>query len=588
MRFNYLNLSLILGIGLGVTAAARAQDGSAEDLKARLDRLEQVHIQLVRQLQQVEAQPTSPLPAAQAVPGSAQSNSLNQSDVKKIVDGYLQDQANKQKADQDAAKAKADDEGYKVGSDLSMRASWQNGLTFETSHKDFWMHIGGLVQYDNVFWDQSPGLIVAADGRPGAKQGVASGVSEGGIGDLQDGTFFRRIRLQTDGVFFDNYEFLLILAMENNQFSTIGMADFWVGATNIPLIGTARVGHVKTPMGFEADMTPSPACLTFLERSAYSESIELNQNYVTGLWLGDNYLDERTTWSFAAFRQDQGGFSGVDFGDGQYGLQGRWTALPIWEDDGRCWTHIGVSGGWRATSNNIGSTGELRTIQIRARPELRDDDPASNPTGAQAVPNANDGRLIDTGVIAANSDWIMGLEFCSVWGPFSVQAEYGFNWVEDATGIITGTIPAANLKFSPLSSPQNYCFSGGYVQLAYTLTGENRAYDKRMGRLSQYYFGPQGPYNNAWFVRGDDGRYTFNWGAWEIAARYSYVNLNDGNGLNRVQGGVLDGWTFGLNWYCNANIRFQFDYAYDQRSDLPVGAISGSTNGLGMRMQFMY
>jgi phosphate-selective porin OprO/OprP len=513
---------------------------------------------------------------------------LSPDEVKKIVSDYYDEQDAGKKPGSEAVKVQPDDEGYKIGTDLKMSASWKNGVVVETTNKDFWMHVGGLVQYDNVFWSQSPGLLVPADGRPGIKQGVASGVSQGGIGDLEDGTFFRRIRLQTDGAFWENYEFLLILALENNQFSTIGIADMWIGAKDIPFLGTVRIGHVKTPMGFEADMTPSPATLTFLERSAYSESIELNQNYVTGIWLGDNYLNERTTWSFAAFRQDFGGFSGAFFGDGQYGLQGRWTALPIWEDDGRCWMHVGVSGGWRANSNNIASTGTLRNIQLQARPEMRDDDPASNPAGAQQVPDANDNRLISTGIIAAPNDWILGLEYCWVAGPFSLQAEYGFNWVEDATSIITGTIPTSNLKVTPLTSPQNYFFSGGYVQLAYTLTGESRAYEKRLGRLSQYYFGPQGPFNNAWAVRGDDGRYCFNWGAWEIAARYSYVNLNDGVGNNRIEGGVLNGWTFGLNWYLNTNLRFQFDYAYDQRSDLPPGAIAGSTRGLGMRMQFMY
>jgi phosphate-selective porin OprO/OprP len=547
MRSLCLRVFLLLGIGLLTTSSARAQEGTAQELKARLDFLERQNQAIVEQIRQMD--------------GSADA----------------------QKATKDSATASADDEGYKIGTDLKMSASWKSGVVIETSHKDVSFHIGGLIQYDNVFWDQSPGLLIAPDGRPGAKQGVASGVSTGGIGDLQDGTFFRRIRLQTDGVVFDNYEYLFILAMENNQFSTIGLADMWVGAKNIPLVGTARIGHVKNAMGFEADMTPSPATLTFLERSAYSESIELNQNYVTGLWLGDNYLDERTTWTFTAFRADNGGFSGAFFGDGQYGLQGRLTALPLWEEDGRCWMHVGVSGGWRANSNNL-ATSPFRTINIQARPELRDDDPASNPAGAQAVPNANDGRLISTGIIAANSDWLLGLEYCWVLGPLSIQTEYGFNWVEDATGI-----NPAGFKLQPaLTSPQNYFFNGGYGQIAYTLTGESRAYEKRLGRLSQYYFGPQGPYNNAWAVRGDDGRWSFNTGAWEIAARYSYVNLNDGVGLNRIQGGVLTGWTFGLNWYLNTNLRFQFDYVYNQRSDLPVGAIEGSTRGLGMRMQFMY
>ena len=52
--------------------------------------------------------------------------------------------------------------------------------------------------------------------------------------------------------------------------------------------------------------------------------------------------------------------------------------------------------------------------------------------------------------------------------------------------------------FVPFSSPQNYVFNGGYLQVAYTLTGENRAYDKRLGTLAREYFGKEGPYTNAW------------------------------------------------------------------------------------------
>src|SRR5262249_41183473 len=136
--------------------------------------------------------------------------------------------------------------------------------------------------------------------------------------------------------------------------------------------------------------------------------------------------------------------------------------------------------------------------------------------------------------------------------------------------------------------PQDYVFSGGYVQLAYTLTGENRAYDKRLGRLDSYYFGRRGPFTNAWFVRDEDGRLNLGLGAWELAARYSYLNLNDGTGLNRIQGGIQDGVTVGVNWYLNTNLKFQFDWVYDNRRDLAAGSIPGHTNGLGIRMQFMF
>src|SRR5262249_46158540 len=168
-----------------------------------------------------------------------------------------------------------------------------------------------------------------------------------------------------------------------------------------------------------------------MERSSYSEAIELNQNFVTGLWVGNNYFNERATSTFVLFRPDQGSSSGAFFGDGQYGAQGRLPALPYYENEGRCLLHLGVSGGWRnGTSNN--ATSSFRTFQLRARPELRDDDPAGSPAGAQVIPNANSNRMIDTAAIAAKDQFLTGLELLYIYGPFSVQAEYGWNWLSNA------------------------------------------------------------------------------------------------------------------------------------------------------------
>ncbi|MFO0967309.1 MAG: porin [Gemmataceae bacterium] len=554
---------------LGIAPAARAQ----ESIESRLERLEKQNEELRKRNDELlNRLSASPAPVS-TDPGAV----LHREDVNKIIDEYLTG-VEKKKVEE----KKATDPWYQVGTNLKMSATWKNGFVVNTPNDDFSLHVGGWIQYDNVFWTQSKALLTPKGGALPPGPTAASGPAVGGIGDLQDGMYFRRERIMLDGKFWENFEYTLIFAFENDTFSTNGLDEFWVGATNIPIIGTARIGHVKNCVGLEGDMTASSRTMTFMERSSYSEAIEQNENFVTGLWLGNNYFDQRATWSGVIFRQDPGSSTGAYFGDGQWGWQGRLTSLPIYANDGRCLLHLGLSGGWRnGVSNNVVST--LRQFQLRARPELRDDDPAGAFSGGVGA-NGNSNRMVDTGVIVAQREWLAGLELLYINGPFSLQAEYGWNWIDGAQGIN----PAGFVLNPAFAARQNYLFSGGYVQLAYTLTGENRSYDKRLGRLDSYYFGRKGLNENAYFVRGEDGSLQWGLGAWEIAARYSYLDLNDGSGATTINGGRMDGFTVGLNWYLNDNLKFQFDWVYDRRKELPAAVLPGYTSGFGMRMQFMY
>jgi phosphate-selective porin OprO/OprP len=573
-------------VGLACSTGAARADEKEAALQAQVQQQSQ---QLAAQSQQIEElrkrldateSAKAASPGAQGAPASKPDNEA----VKAIVADYLKEVDKKKQDDAKKAKEKVETEGYRVGTDLGITGKFdQNGyLWLSTPNKDYTMHIGSWVQYDNVFWDQSAAMRSPPGARPGHNQGVASGIAANGIGDLQDGTYWRRIRPFLEGTIYEVYEYRLNLALENDQFSSSGLDEFWVAINKVPLIGTIRVGHVKNAIGFEADMSGSSRTMTFMERSSYSEAVEGNENFVTGIWLNNNFLDQHTTYTFTAFRQDQGVASGDFFGDGQWGAQGRLTALPIYENDGRCWMHVGLSGGWRNGTNNT-AVSPFKTFQLRARPELRDDDPAGSPSGAQTIPNANSNRMVDTGPIAARNQWLLGLEYCYVRGPFSIQAEYGWTWLDGAYGVAP-----SGLTLNPAIIPsQDYTFDGGYIQLAYTLTGENRTYDRARGTLARPYFNG-GPFTPAWLVRDEDGCLNCGWGAWEIAARYSYLNLNDGHGLNRIQGGRMDGLSLGLNWYMNANVTCMFDYVYDRRYDLPTGTIPGHTEGLGMRVQLSF
>jgi phosphate-selective porin OprO/OprP len=233
--------------------------------------------------------------------------------------------------------------------------------------------------------------------------------------------------------------------------------------------------------------------------------------------------------------------------------------------------------------------GAAHTITLSARPELRDD----APSGDGVIPNSNDVRMISTGTITCASQWLYGAESLYILGPLSFQAECGWTQINDATAVAaqTGASLSASVTGAPaiaLKTPTDYTFFGGYVQVSYMLTQEYRAYDRRLGRLSTYYLGKQGPHTPFWLVRDNNGNFNSGLGAWELAARYSYVNLNDGTGSARIQGGIMDGLTVGVNWYLNNNLKLQFDYVHNNRSDLPATAVPGNTDGLGIRCQFMF
>jgi phosphate-selective porin OprO and OprP len=88
------------------------------------------------------------------------------------------------------------------------------------------------------------------------------------------------------------------------------------------------------------------------------------------------------------------------------------------------------------------------------------------------------------------------------------------------------------------------------------------------------------------------------WGAWELAGRVSYVDLNDNftSGLplagqpSAVAGGSQTAYTLGLNWYVNSNIRFMLNYVHADidKNNLaaPVGAATGATvDAIALRSQ---
>jgi phosphate-selective porin OprO/OprP len=111
-------------------------------------------------------------------------------------------------------------------------------------------------------------------------------------------------------------------------------------------------------------------------------------------------------------------------------------------------------------------------------------------------------------------------------------------------------------------------FTGWYALLAFSLTGETHGYDA--GSATFRNLRPDNPLG----VKG--------WGAWEIAARYSDIDLDfmplTPAASGGVAGGQQDVWTLGLNWYPNNAVKFQLNYDNIQVShpNAPANDISAS------------
>lgn len=276
-----------------------------------------------------------------------------------------------------------------------------------------------------------------------------------------------------------------------------GDADFkdvYMGLLGVPIVGNVRLGHFKEPFSIE-ELTSSKY-ITFMERSL-ANTFAPSRN--AGVMFHDRMFDDRMTWAAGFFRETDD--FGEGFGGRDYNGTVRLTGLPVYEEEGAKLLHLGVA----YTHKNF----EGDTVRYRARPE------------AHLSP-----RFVDTGAFEADFADVIGVEAAWVNGPFSLQGEYVHNFVESRT----------------MSDP---AFWAAAVQVSYFLTGEHRPYKKSSGT-----FGSVKPKE----IVGPDG----GWGAWELAARYSHLDLNDA----AIDGGRLQDYTFGLNWYLNPNLRITWNYVY--------------------------
>ncbi|MDQ6957724.1 MAG: OprO/OprP family phosphate-selective porin [Mariprofundaceae bacterium] len=287
--------------------------------------------------------------------------------------------------------------------------------------------------------------------------------------------------------------------------------DLYIKYTGLPV--HIKVGNFKEPFSLE-ELTSSKY-ITFMERA-------MPNTFAPSRHIGAALSGHGDSWSAAAGVFTNGASGTTSGVDSQFDATGRLTFAPIHEKTRVL--HLGAGINYSLPSST-------RTLRFRERPES----------------HVTHKRLVGTGDIL-NVDSVLkyDLEAAAVFGPASIQGEYSRTDVSFQNGIA--------------NEPS---FSGYYIFGSWFLTGESRPYSVKKGS-----FGRVHPNHN--FQLGADG-----WGAWEVAARFSQLDLED----TGFPGGKEQNITVGLNWYPHPHLRWMFNWVHASVDRSPITTVARNNFG---------
>src|SRR4029079_11680228 len=163
-----------------------------------------------------------------------------------------------------------------------------------------------------------------------------------------------------------------------------------------------------------------------------------NNGFTQGMTAYNTTSDERATLAAGFYKTNRSVFA-WNVGDGEWGGASRATWLPVWEDEGRSFVHLGLGGEYRGLDQNI--------IRFRSRNMVRNGPAALHNIVAIAQLQATQGQAL------------INPEFVAQSGPLLMQAEYAASVVDGVNTILT-TPTQANLALANT----NYFAQGAYVE----------------------------------------------------------------------------------------------------------------------------
>jgi phosphate-selective porin OprO/OprP len=320
---------------------------------------------------------------------------------------------------------------------------------------------------------------------------------------IGNGLTIRRARIAFKAVLWNNWYAELDLDFSG---SDIEMKDMIIGYIFDEQNLILKAGHFRESFGMETLTTSR--YLTFMERSFISKmDASRHLGFQANTWgerysvAGGVFFNTQGDFEEVEFSKDQNKDLGIDEG---VSVTARAVYRPIYDKDKVL--HLGAAGTYRT-------------------PKTDTEFPDMFRYSTRSHTSINRKKYLDTDdIFDVDTEVAYDFELAGAFKNFMFQGEYKNVMVNRK-----GDLETVNLD-------------GFYIQAGYLLFGGRYNYNRADGEFTR-------------LTRGKK------YGELEVAVRYDYVNANDFDA--KVYGGSAEGYSLGLNYYVNPNVKFMVNYIYN-------------------------
>jgi phosphate-selective porin OprO/OprP len=410
------------------------------------------------------------------------------------------------------------------------------GFSLESADGQNVIKLRGLLQVDHrLYFEGANDVRNRTDQRAGD-------LDANGFHDAADSWLARRVRPIIEGTLFGKYDFRFTPEFAGGSASVV---DAYIDARFNPAF-KVRAGKFKSFVGLER--LQSGADIKFLERSYVTNAILPNRDF--GIAVHGDVLEDRLNYAFGLVNGvSDGGIisTGTEF-DGRKEVTARIFATPFKNDYSAL---NGLGFGVAATYTDSQGERNLNFTDTSAADATRNGLPSYLTDGQNTFLRYSSAAVTDGQRLRYSP------QAYYYTGPLGVIAEYAR--VEQHVSLTTGGSPAAggagsNTIITP-NTDKKLRHDAWQIAVSYFLTGEDSSF-KGVKPKQNFDFGT-------------------GWGAWELVARYSEINLDDAT-FKKPAGTSYTGayadlstsaqsahsWTGGVNWYLNQNTRVALNYSH--------------------------